>query len=286
MPAKKKTAKAAVKKAAKPAKTMPPKKAAAKNLTKPDIAVVCEKPPETRRRKLFVKEYLIDLNGRAAAVRAGYSEQTARTIACELLQIPAIRQAIDAAMAAREKRLDITADKVLARMWAIATAPAAELIELRRGCCRYCWGKNHQYQRTPREMAEAIRDYERAQAMAQAKGEAFTQEFSTGGGIGFDPRLDPNSKCPECHGQGVEVVFPKDTRDMSPEAKLLYAGVKTTQHGLEIKTHDQAGMLVNVGKHLGMFTERHMHGNDPENPMPGQMNVFVVPAKKPTEDDE
>lgn len=257
MPTKKPAAKPVPKpkKAAKKAVAKPKK-----NLTKPDKPVAVAKNPElaleTRRRSLFVKEYLVDMNGGKAAIRAGYSAASARSIACELLAIPSVRDAIDKAMEERAQRTGITADKVLERMWAIATAQASELIELRRGCCRYCWGKNHRYQWTPSEMSEAIRDFDRAQLAAKAKGEQFPHAFDEGGGIGFDPRKDPSKECPECFGQGVEVVFPKDTRDLSPEAKLLYAGVKTTQHGLEIKTHDQASMLVTVGKHLGMFKEK------------------------------
>ena len=42
----------------------------------------------------FVQEYLVDRNGAAAAVRAGYSKRTARQIACELLTRPDVAEAV------------------------------------------------------------------------------------------------------------------------------------------------------------------------------------------------
>ena len=42
------------------------------------------------RQERFVLEYLIDLNATQAAIRAGYSEKTARAIGCENLTKPDI----------------------------------------------------------------------------------------------------------------------------------------------------------------------------------------------------
>jgi phage terminase small subunit len=42
----------------------------------------------------FVQEYLIDRNGAAAAIRAGYSPRTARQIAYELLTRPDVAEAV------------------------------------------------------------------------------------------------------------------------------------------------------------------------------------------------
>ena len=39
-----------------------------------------EVPKLTEKQKKFVDEYLIDLNATQAAIRAGYSEKTARSI--------------------------------------------------------------------------------------------------------------------------------------------------------------------------------------------------------------
>lgn len=63
--------------------------------------------------QLFCEEYLVDRDGNAAAIRAGYSERTARSKASHLLKEPAIRKEINRLMKLQSKRTDITADKVL-----------------------------------------------------------------------------------------------------------------------------------------------------------------------------
>jgi phage terminase small subunit len=61
------------------------------------------------RQQRFVREYLIDRNGAAAAVRAGYSPHTARQIAYELLTRP------DVAEAVRQGEAEVAANAQLAR---------------------------------------------------------------------------------------------------------------------------------------------------------------------------
>jgi hypothetical protein len=48
----------------------------------------------TTKNKRFIEEYVIDFNATRAAINAGYSEKTARSIGCELLTKPDIRSAI------------------------------------------------------------------------------------------------------------------------------------------------------------------------------------------------
>jgi phage terminase small subunit len=67
----------------------------------------------TAKQRIFVAEYLKDLNATQAAIRAGYSDKSAGRIAGELLEKTPIRAAIDAALAAREERTQIDADYVL-----------------------------------------------------------------------------------------------------------------------------------------------------------------------------
>ena len=46
------------------------------------------------RQTRFVQEYLVDRNGAAAAIRAGYSPRTARQIAYEILTRPDVAEAV------------------------------------------------------------------------------------------------------------------------------------------------------------------------------------------------
>lgn len=69
----------------------------------------------TDKQELFCKEYLIDLNGTQAAIRAGYSEDTARVIAQENLLKPAIQEYLSKLKAEREQKLEINAEWVLSQ---------------------------------------------------------------------------------------------------------------------------------------------------------------------------
>lgn len=76
----------------------------------------------TERQARFVAEYLVDLNATEAAKRAGYSEKTAYSIGFENLRKPEIQDAIQTAMAQREKRTAITQDRVLQELARVAFA--------------------------------------------------------------------------------------------------------------------------------------------------------------------
>lgn len=70
----------------------------------------------TEKQRLFVDEYLIDLNATQAAIRAGYSKKTAGQIGDENLKKPQIANAIQEAQAKRSERVQVDADYVLARL--------------------------------------------------------------------------------------------------------------------------------------------------------------------------
>ena len=69
---------------------------------------------------MFISEYLVDFNGAQAAIRAGYSAKTANRIAAENLTKPVIAQAIQLRCIQREKKLEITADKIIQEIAKIA----------------------------------------------------------------------------------------------------------------------------------------------------------------------
>jgi phage terminase small subunit len=215
-------------------------------------------PEELSPRKLrFIEEYLIDLNGKQAAIRAGYGANRAEVTASELLADRKVSEAVKKAQDARAEMTKITAKAVLEDLWMIAQADPREIVEHRRCCCRYCWGAGNRYQRTAGEMerdraAHAQRVEEAKRNPKLSKPGSFDQK----GGIGFNPKRDPNADCPECFGDGVGETFVHDTRKLSRTAARLYAGMKQTKEGLEVKMHSQDDALVNVGRHLGLFTDK------------------------------
>lgn len=66
----------------------------------------------TAKQAAFVREFLVDRNATQAAIRAGYSEQTAYSIGHENLSKPEITQAI----ADAEKRLQAKAEMTVERV--------------------------------------------------------------------------------------------------------------------------------------------------------------------------
>lgn len=83
----------------------------------------------TPKQQRFVEEYLIDLNATQAAIRAGYSEATARSIGAENLTKPDILEAIIEAQAKRSERTKIDADYVLQRLVAIDQMDVLDIMD-------------------------------------------------------------------------------------------------------------------------------------------------------------
>ena len=67
----------------------------------------------TPKQKMFIKEYLVDLNATQAAIRSGYSQKSANRIATGLLSKVNIQTEISKLISAREKKTEITAEYVL-----------------------------------------------------------------------------------------------------------------------------------------------------------------------------
>ena len=72
--------------------------------------------PKEERQNRFVQEYIIDLNGTQAAIRAGYSPKTAREQASRLLSNVNIQEKISEAQNARNERVEVDQDYVLNRL--------------------------------------------------------------------------------------------------------------------------------------------------------------------------
>ena len=96
----------------------------------------------TDKQARFIEEYLIDLNATQAAIRAGYSEDSARNIGSENLSKPDIQESIAAAMQERSERTEITQDRVLRELARVAFANIRELFEWDEGRACFVPSKN------------------------------------------------------------------------------------------------------------------------------------------------
>ena len=70
----------------------------------------------TPRQDLFCREYLVDYNATQAAIRAGYSEKTARSTASENLTKPDILARVRELQKQQAERLCISADWVVMQL--------------------------------------------------------------------------------------------------------------------------------------------------------------------------
>lgn len=82
------------------------------------------------RQDLFVEEYLVDLNATQAAIRAGYSPNTANEQGSRLLANVKVKSKIDRAMAERSKRTGINQDRVIEELAKLALVNVADVIDV------------------------------------------------------------------------------------------------------------------------------------------------------------
>lgn len=172
------------------------------------------------KQALFAREYLVDLNGTQAYLRA-FPHVTVKTAGVEgsrLLANPRV-----AAVVAREARriaenVGITAERALQEVWDIATADVTELVEFRRVACQSCYPAQ------------------------RAAGQKVSRQAL------------PDPDCEECDGDGFGRPVFKDTRYASPAARRLFAGVKVTDKGgIEYKLQDRGAAQERILKHLGLY---------------------------------
>lgn len=187
----------------------------------------------------FVELYRESRNA-TDAYRRAYKPKTTneRTIfrnAFAVLNNPTVQAKIQAENQARADRLNVTPDMLAKRLWDVITANPNEIMQHRRGCCRHCYGVDFRYQWTEQEYFDAAR-----KAPKESPPDA-------SGGLGYQRKRRPHPDCTECGGEGVDRVFITDSRDLSPQAALLYQGVKRTKEGIEIKFYD-------VSKAIDQFT--------------------------------
>src|SRR3954452_20519472 len=76
--------------------------------------------PLNERQRRFVAEYLLDLNATQAAIRAGYADATANRTGPRLLSNVGVAAAIAEAQAARGRRTEVTADRVVLELARVA----------------------------------------------------------------------------------------------------------------------------------------------------------------------
>lgn len=198
----------------------------------------------TPKQRRFVTEYCVDENATQAAIRAGYSAETAGVIGWENLQKPYIQEAIKERMEEVAVAASVTPEMIVREWHKIAFSDPNDIVQVRRTCCRHCYGFGHQYQWTEAEYAAAV-------DKAVDSGKPAPDGM---GGFGFDLNAEPAADCPECGGQGIAEVHVADTRKLKRHP--LYAGAERTRNGIKVSIRDKDAALLNLSRYLGMQVSR------------------------------
>jgi len=205
----------------------------------------------TPKQRKFVELWLVHRNAHYAYVEAYEANRmnpaTAYRNGHALLRHNKIAPIIEARLAALGEKLteetELTVARVVEEYIALTFADPDEVTGLRVGACRHCWGDGHQYQWKEHEYVAEL-----------AKGGEVLPDPA--GGFGYRFTDAPNPACPVCEGGGSTYQRPVDTSKLSPGGRALFAGVKPTANGLEIKLRDRDKALENAAKIIGAFTQR------------------------------
>lgn len=160
----------------------------------------------TPKQKMFVTEYLVDLNATKAAERAGYSAKTAQVQGSRLLSNAMVSAAIAEKQGKRFEKLEITAERVLGELALLGFANMMDYITVgENGAARV-------------DLSKLTRD--QAAAINEITVEEFTERTGEDG-----------------------------------EGKPIFENVKRTK----FKLSDKRGALVDLGRHLKLFTDKVEH---------------------------
>ncbi len=85
----------------------------------------------TPKQERFCQEYLVDTNGTQAAIRAGYSENSANEQASQLLAKLNVKTRVQQLMDKRSKRTGVSSDRVLQEIERLALFDPKDLVKLR-----------------------------------------------------------------------------------------------------------------------------------------------------------
>ena len=83
----------------------------------------------TPKQEKFCQEYIVDLNGKQAAIRAGYSKKTAEVQASKMLSNPKVQEYVSFLKGKREERTEITGDRVVEELAKIAFMDAEQFFK-------------------------------------------------------------------------------------------------------------------------------------------------------------
>lgn len=211
----------------------------------------------TENQEKFAQAHALEGLSQSDAYRRCYAvdkmtEKTVHTSAYKLSIVPHVAARISelkaqrAATAVGPATFDVR--KLFETYLEIANADPNELIGIKVGACRFCYGEGHLFQWREREYLEALAKWERKPDTVDMPDPA--------GGFGYKHYLAPHPDCPECGGEGVERVVPRDSEKLSKGARVLYRGAQQTKDGIKVLMADKDKALEQIGRILGAFDDK------------------------------
>lgn len=161
---------------------------------------------------------------------------------------------------AQEWRNEIALDmadatRALAAFYLDVLKSPRDVVQHRRGACRYCYGAGGRYQWREHEYLERLDEVEHHNKV-KARGAPEMALPDPMGGFGFDEQAPPNESCEACKGRGVGVTFVKDTSSLSPEEEAAFEGIELTANGgLKAKYVGRAEAAAGLMKLYGIGAE-------------------------------
>jgi len=210
----------------------------------------------TEKQEKFAQAVGIEGVSQSEAYRRVYSaekmqEKAVWIEACRVAKVPSVAARIAELKAQRVDTLStgmqFDVKKLLETYLAISFVDPNELIQMRVGACRHCWGEGGGYHWKEREYVEALAAWERRPDGPMP---------DIGGGFGYRHTVVPNPECVECEGEGIPRTRIMDTTQLSPGAKLLYQGVQQTRDGVKILFANKDKALEQIGRILGAFDDK------------------------------
>jgi phage terminase small subunit len=131
----------------------------------------------TQKEERFCQEYLIDLNQTQAAIRAGYSEKSARNLACRLMMKDNIQTRILSLKKEREERTEITADRVLQQFCDIADYRIEDIMDFDGEECIF--KPTSEWTKAARVAVSAIKQTTETRRIGQEEIKTVKVEFKT-----------------------------------------------------------------------------------------------------------
>lgn len=219
----------------------------------------------SQQQKKLVDAYVDPENGfdqMTALEKAGYNRFSATKSSMNPFKHINVRRAISEKIRPAFDRTGITFEENFKFVAAIAYGDANELVEVKRCNCRYCYGKNNEYQWVEAEYRfELNNEIKKFKELKELPSSATQEEMedmgftppSLEGGFGFDQWNDPSLSCPNCHGHGVEQVYIHPQYISHP----LYAGAEVDKNGnIKINMRNQDHAIKLLSQLAGFLVEK------------------------------